>query len=110
MLGHTPERTNSTPIYRGGDQSLGSKEVRLTRKESQLLALLQQNAGKCLSRAYLLETIWGYTNGTKTRTLDVHIQRLRRKLGPDKGRHIVTVLRAGYAWQEMPGISRVEVH
>ncbi|MCL6546438.1 MAG: helix-turn-helix domain-containing protein [Bryobacteraceae bacterium] len=84
--------------------------MRLTRKESQLLALLQQNPGKCLSRAYLLETIWGYTNGTKTRTLDVHIQRLRRKLGPDKASHIVTVLRAGYAWQEMPGTSRVEVH
>lgn len=81
----------------------------MTRKESQLLALLQQNPGKCLSRSYLLETIWGYTNGTKTRTLDVHVQRLRRKLGPDKGRHIVTVLRAGYAWQEKPGFSPIEL-
>jgi DNA-binding response OmpR family regulator len=108
MLGHTPERGNPTLNYRGSAQPSGSN-LRLTRKESQLLSLLQQNPGKCLSRAYLLETIWGYTNGTKTRTLDVHIQRLRRKLGPDKGRHIVTVLRAGYAWQETPGISRVEV-
>jgi len=108
MLGHTPERGDSTLNYRGSAQPSGSN-AKLTRKESQLLALLQQNPGKCLSRAYLLETIWGYTNGTKTRTLDVHVQRLRRKLGPDKSRHIVTVLRAGYAWQEMPGISRVEV-
>lgn len=74
---------------------------RLTRKESQLLAILQQNAGRCLSRGYLLETIWGYRDGTKTRTLDVHVQRLRRKLGPDHAWHILTVLRSGYAWQEM---------
>ena len=73
---------------------------RLTRKESQLLAALQQNPGRCLSRGYLLETIWGYRDGTKTRTLDVHVQRLRRKLGPDHAWHIMTVLRAGYAWQE----------
>ena len=84
---------------------------RLTRKESQLLALLQQNPGRCLARGYLLETIWGYRDGTKTRTLDVHVQRLRRKLGPDESWHILTVLRAGYAWQEMmPAAIRQDVH
>ena len=75
-------------------------QVRLTRKESELLYLLQQNPGRCLSRQYLLSTIWGYQNGTKTRTLDVHIQRLRRKLGAEGASHIMTVLRTGYAWQE----------
>ena len=75
-------------------------QVRLTRKESELLSLLQQNTGRCLSRQYLLSTIWGYQNGTKTRTLDVHIQRLRRKLGVEGASHIMTVLRTGYAWQE----------
>lgn len=75
-------------------------QVRLTRKESELLSLLQQNAGRCLPRQYLLSTIWGYQNGTKTRTLDVHIQRLRRKLGVEGASHIMTVLRSGYAWQE----------
>jgi DNA-binding response OmpR family regulator len=73
--------------------------VRLTRKESQLLAILQQNAGRCLSRQYLLSTVWGYQHGTRTRTLDVHIQRLRRKLGAAGAGRIMTVLRTGYAWQ-----------
>jgi DNA-binding response OmpR family regulator len=76
--------------------------TRLTRKETQLLALLQQNAGRCLSREYLLSTIWGYRNGTRTRTLDVHIQRLRRKLGADGASRITTVLRTGYGWQPEP--------
>jgi len=70
-------------------------EPRLTRKEAALLELLRRNAGRCLSREYLLATVWGYRDGTRTRTLDVHIQRLRRKLGADR---IVTVLRAGYLW------------
>ena len=84
---------------RGEDGSFGAP-ARLTRKESQLLAVLQQNPGRCLSRPYLLETVWGYRNGTKTRTLDVHIQRLRRKLGPEAAGRILTVLRSGYAWLE----------
>lgn len=77
--------------------------VRLTRKESQLLAVLQQNAGRCMARGYLLETIWGYRNGTRTRTLDVHIQRLRHKLGHETASQILTVLRAGYVWTGGPG-------
>ena len=77
--------------------------TRLTRKETQLLTLLQQNAGRCLSREYLLATVWGYRDGTRTRTLDVHIQRLRRKLGADGAAHIMTVLRTGYGWQDDDG-------
>ncbi len=69
------------------------------------MALLRQNAGQCLSREYLLSTVWGYQNGTRTRTLDVHIQRLRRKLGPEGATRIMTVLRTGYAWQDEPGNS-----
>lgn len=71
---------------------------RLTRKETELLALLQQNAGHCLSREYLLRTIWGYGEGARTRTLDVHIQRLRRKLGPKERARILTIFRTGYSW------------
>lgn len=74
-------------------------QPRLTRKESQLLALLRQNAGRCLSREFLLQTIWGYQNGTRTRTLDVHVQRLRRKLGPAGASRILTIFRTGYAWR-----------
>ena len=87
----------------GSTEQVPSAPVRLTRKEGQLLALLRRNAGSCLSRSYLLETVWGYRDGTRTRTLDVHIQRLRRKLGPDGASHIQTVLRSGYAWQDTNG-------
>ena len=87
----------------GSIEQVSSAPVRLTRKEGQLLALLRQNAGHCLSRSYLLETVWGYRDGTRTRTLDVHIQRLRRKLGLDGASHIQTVLRGGYAWQDANG-------
>jgi len=81
-----------TPTQRG---SLS----RLTRKESELLAVLQRNVGHCLTRGYLLQTIWGYEGPTRTRTLDVHIQRLRRKLGPRLGAQILTIFRTGYCWR-----------
>lgn len=94
----TPQLGTFTPPRNGGFSY--APEVRLTRKESELLSVLQQNPGRCLPRQYLLATIWGYQNGTKTRTLDVHIQRLRRKLGTEAAGHIMTVLRSGYAWQD----------
>ena len=43
-------------------------ELRLTRKEAELLELLRRNAGRCLTREYLLATVWGYRDGTRTRT------------------------------------------
>ena len=71
----------------------------LTRKESELLNVLRQHAGNCLSRDFLLQTIWGYTGGVRTRTLDVHVQRLRRKVALfNLGGEIQTVLRHGYCW------------
>ena len=97
MLAHTSHRVE-LPNTMGQTAQTPSTPVRLTRKESQLLTVLQQNAGRCLPRGYLLETIWGYRNGTRTRTLDVHIQRLRQKLGPEEASRILTVLRSGYAW------------
>jgi len=73
--------------------------TRLTRKESDLLTFLVANADRCLTRGFLLQKIWGYQEGTRTRTLDVHIQRLRRKLGPNSGTRILTILGAGYMWR-----------
>jgi DNA-binding response OmpR family regulator len=73
--------------------------LHLTRKESELLQMLREHAGQCLSREYLLSTIWGYTGGVRTRTLDVHIQRLRRKVKLfNLGGEIQTILRHGYCW------------
>ncbi len=99
MLGHISHQVEM-PRTPGPNTEAPGAPAKLTRKESQLLGVLQQNAGRCLSRPYLLETVWGYRNGTKTRTLDVHVQRLRRKLGPEAAARILTVLRSGYAWLE----------
>ncbi len=75
-------------------------DVRMTRKERELMNLLQENSGQVLSRDFLLQRVWGYSAGVRTRTLDVHIQRLRRKMR-DSGLNgeIQTILRAGYCWQ-----------
>ena len=68
----------------------------LTRKEEQLLSLLERNPGRCFSRSYLLETIWGYTERTRTRTVDVHVSRLRKKLDFRGDVTIHTVVKQGY--------------
>lgn len=72
--------------------------ARLTRKEKQLLEMLIQNAGRSVSRETLLTTVWGYGKGVKSRTVDVHIQRLRRKLPPEIANSIKTIVRGGYCW------------
>ncbi len=68
----------------------------LTRKEAQLLSLLEPYPGRCFSRTYLLETIWGYTQLTRTRTVDVHVSRLRKKLDIRRDVRIHTVVKQGY--------------
>lgn len=70
---------------------------RLTRKERELLTMLMQNPGRCISRETLLRTVWNYAEGARTRTVDVHVQRLRRKMGSD-AQSIKTIVRLGYCW------------
>ena len=77
-------------------------QLALTQKERQLLETLRANPGVCLSRDYLLRHVWGYSQGVRTRTVDVHVQRLRKKLGPELGRRIKTIFKGGYLWQEIP--------
>jgi len=74
---------------------------RLTRKERELLTLLMQNPGRCISRETLLRTVWKYSEGARTRTVDVHVQRLRRKLGSNAA-SIKTIVRLGYCWFPEP--------
>jgi two-component system alkaline phosphatase synthesis response regulator PhoP len=71
-------------------------EVDLSPKEFQLLYLLMKNSGKVLNREYLLKTLWGYSEDKETRTLDIHIQRLRKKLGEEASKHIETIEGFGY--------------
>jgi DNA-binding response OmpR family regulator len=69
---------------------------KLTKKEQELFDLLDGNPGKCFSRAYLLQRIWGYRDDTRTRTVDVHVSRLRKKLEDRVDLAIHTVVRQGY--------------
>ena len=78
---------------------LDTKPLVLTRKEYDLLALLIQNAGELVTRETLLLRVWGYGSQIRTRTLDVHILRLRRKLGEHRGKYIETIFGVGYRFQ-----------
>jgi two-component system alkaline phosphatase synthesis response regulator PhoP len=78
---------------------LDTKPLGLTRKEYDLLALLIQNAGEVVTRDMLLMRVWGYSNQIRTRTLDVHIRRLRKKLGEHSGTYIETIFSVGYRFQ-----------
>ena len=73
------------------------KEVVLRRKEFDLLEFFYENRGIVFSRDDLLEKVWGYDYQGDTRTVDVHIRRLRDKLNEDKDNSIVeTVFGVGY--------------
>ncbi len=74
------------------------KSVELTPKEFSLLETLMKNKGKVLTRSDLLELVWEFEYIGDTRTVDIHIQRLRKKLGDDA--YIKTVFGVGYKVEE----------
>jgi len=76
------------------------EDVRLTRKEFALLTHLIKNTGRVATRQNLLDNVWGYSYFGDTRTLDVHIRRLRQKLG-SCGSCIETVVGVGYRFIEL---------
>jgi DNA-binding response OmpR family regulator len=78
---------------------LDNRKMVLTRKEYDLLALLVQNAGEIIPREALLWRVWGYRPDIRTRTLDVHIRRLRKKLGSYAEPYIETIFGIGYRFQ-----------
>ena len=79
--------------------ALDSRPVCLTRKEYALLALLVSNASEIVPRHSLLWEIWGYGAGIRTRTLDVHVRRVRKKLGGYADQYIETIFGIGYHFQ-----------
>lgn len=79
----------------------GGKPVSLTKKEFLLLQTLIESRGRTLTREYLLQTVWSMRATVETRTVDVHIARLRRKLGT-AGRYIVTVRNVGFRLDLVP--------
>ncbi|SMB92186.1 two-component system, OmpR family, alkaline phosphatase synthesis response regulator PhoP [Desulfonispora thiosulfatigenes DSM 11270] len=73
------------------------KKIDLTYKEFRLLSLLAENPGKVFTREYILEYIWGYEYLGDTRTVDVHIRHIRKKIGENL---LETVRGVGYKYKE----------
>ncbi len=84
--------------------TLHGEELDLTPKEFDLLALFVQHPGRAFSRDYLLERVWGDDVYVTDRTVDTHVQRLRKKLG-DEADAIRTVWGIGYRFQRGAGAS-----
>jgi DNA-binding response OmpR family regulator len=76
----------------------GEKEIALTAKEFELVDLMFRNRDRTLSRRYIMETVWRTNAHLATRTLDMHVSRIRSKLGlkPENGYRIFTVFGYGY--------------
>jgi DNA-binding response OmpR family regulator len=97
-----PERYQDLHLevdFTSATMSVDSRPMALTRKEYELLTLLVQNAGEIIPRNILLVRVWGYSPSARTRTLDVHVLRLRKKLGAYSGRCIETIHGIGHRFQ-----------
>jgi len=102
------ERDGVTPVYRGKHiiadfdavaVHVDGEPIRLTRREFELLRYLVANKNRVLSRDRLLERVWGYDQAIETRSVDVHVGRLRGKLRT-AGQQIETVVGLGYRFVE----------
>lgn len=101
-VGNQPENYQDAHLqmdFQRKTAALDLERLRLTRKEYELLAMLVLNAGEIVAREDLLQRIWGYSPQIRTRTLDVHIRRLRRKLGEHAEVYIETIFGNGYRFQ-----------
>ena len=78
--------------------TIDGQEVRLPLREFELLELFLRNAGRVLTRGQLIDRVWGADYVGDTKTLDVHVKRLRMKIEPDSAnpRHLVTIRGLGY--------------
>jgi two-component system, OmpR family, response regulator RegX3 len=99
-----PPTLESGPVRMDVDRHLvtvAGEQVQLPLKEFELLELLLRNTGRVLTRVQLIDRIWGSDYVGDTKTLDVHVKRLRSKVEPDPGnpRYIVTVRGLGYKFE-----------
>src|SRR5690606_38321487 len=92
VFGDTEHQPNTHMMIRNG------KRIELTILENRILLYFLQNVGRVISREELMEVVWGYTSNVNTRTLDMHIVRLRKKIetNPDKPKYLITVRGMGY--------------
>jgi len=108
VLRRNQAATPAAAVYRGRNLTadfeavaiaVDGEPVRLTRREFELLRFLVENRNRVLSRDRLLEKVWGYERFVETRSVDVHVGRLRAKLG-SVGQQIETVVGLGYRFVE----------
>ena len=78
-------------------------EVTLTFQEFELLAFLSAHPATVFSRADLVQRVWQRDFAADSRTVDVHVSRLRHKLGPGYGKYLVTEYRVGYQFRPAIG-------
>jgi DNA-binding response OmpR family regulator len=76
--------------------TVGAREVELSKKEFALLRILASDPRRVFSKEELLRDVWDWRGNSKTRTLDSHASRLRRKLDPERGRYVVNSWGIGY--------------
>lgn len=93
LLGETPPRSELSVDEATRAAVLDGRRVELTAQEFALLLALMEKPDVPVSREQLLRKAWGYQSMGETRTVDVHVQRLRKKLG---GEYIETVYKCGY--------------
>ena len=81
--------------------SVAGRATSLPLKEFELLEMLLRNSGRVLTRMQLIDRVWGSDYVGDTKTLDVHVKRLRAKIEPDPANpvHIVTVRGLGYKFE-----------
>lgn len=100
--------TNQIPEYRDehlsidfnrGVVKVDSTTATFTRKQYELLCMLVEHAGQVIPRETLLQNVWGYSNQIRTRTLDVHLSHLRKKLAPYGDQYIERIFRVGCRFQ-----------
>jgi hypothetical protein len=82
---------------------VNGRDIGLVYREFELLAFLTARPCRAFTRAHLLANVWGTAYDGSSRTVDVHVHRLRRKLGPEYGRRLVTMRHLGYSYQPQPG-------
>jgi two-component system response regulator RegX3 len=100
-----PERLSGGPVEVDPERHeayVHGRSLQLTPKEFELLELLLERKGRLLTRDYLIQEIWGADYFGDTKTLDVHVKRLRQKIedDPHNPRHLVTVRGLGYKFND----------
>lgn len=115
---HSAQEETDDSIIRSGEVTideasytarLAGAPLNLTYKEFELLKFLAQHPGRVFTRAQLLSEVWGYDYYGGTRTVDVHIRRLRSKLGSDHEHMISTVRNVGYSFNAQRSSSKDDI-